>query len=39
LSLTDEASVADLGAWVVGQLADPVLPRLRRRFDRDVPAG
>jgi hypothetical protein len=36
LSLTDKASVSDLGAWIVAQLADPVLPRLRRRFDRDV---
>jgi hypothetical protein len=36
LSLTDKESVAELGAWVVGQLADPVLPLLRRRFDRDV---
>ena len=35
LTLTDKASVAELGAWMVDQLQDRVVPGLRRLLDRD----
>jgi hypothetical protein len=36
LTLTDKASAAELGGWVVSQLRERFLPRLRNFFDRDV---
>jgi hypothetical protein len=36
LSLVDSESVTTIGDWLVGELADSVVPRLRRRFDREV---
>jgi hypothetical protein len=36
LSLQDNESVTTIGDWLIGELTESVVPRLRRRFDRDV---